>query len=183
MVRPLSVARLRLRFVSTRRSALLSSRALACRVFTFRLLHGARGRDLAPCPYRRCRTRETSSDRSHRRKRQQDKGWRERVRIEHTSRLATASAVLKTVRATRPVRSHQAQHFLIRRCGPSRIGCSNRRNLTGVPAGPSASSMSAIQPRRHRLRHYRKRRPFVSGRFGGARVVLGNVSCYFAGIP
>ena len=32
--------------------------------------------------------------------------WRERVGIEPTSRLATTSAVLKTVRATRPVRSH-----------------------------------------------------------------------------
>ena len=32
--------------------------------------------------------------------------WRERVGIEPTSRLATASPVLKTGRATRPVRSH-----------------------------------------------------------------------------
>jgi hypothetical protein len=32
--------------------------------------------------------------------------WRERVGIEPTSRLATTSAILKTVRATRPVRSH-----------------------------------------------------------------------------
>lgn len=32
--------------------------------------------------------------------------WRERVGIEPTSRLATASAILKTVRTTRFVRSH-----------------------------------------------------------------------------
>src|SRR5665213_936417 len=34
------------------------------------------------------------------------RAWRERVGIEPTSRLATASPVLKTGRATRPVRSH-----------------------------------------------------------------------------
>jgi hypothetical protein len=35
--------------------------------------------------------------------------WRERVGIEPTSRLATTSAILKTVRATRPVRSHDGK--------------------------------------------------------------------------
>ncbi len=35
--------------------------------------------------------------------------WRERVGIEPTSRLATTSAILKTVRATRPVRSHSLE--------------------------------------------------------------------------
>ncbi len=35
--------------------------------------------------------------------------WRERVGIEPTSRLAAASAILKTVRATRPVRSHDGE--------------------------------------------------------------------------
>lgn len=35
--------------------------------------------------------------------------WRERVGIEPTSRLTTASAILKTVRTTRSVRSHDLQ--------------------------------------------------------------------------
>ena len=39
-------------------------------------------------------------------------GWRERVGIEPTSPLAKASTVLKTARATRPVRSHISVHAL-----------------------------------------------------------------------
>ena len=35
--------------------------------------------------------------------------WRERVGIEPTSRLTTTSTILKTVRATRPVRSHEGE--------------------------------------------------------------------------
>jgi hypothetical protein len=109
--------------------------------------------------------------------------WRERVGIEPTSRLATASTILKTVRATRPVRSHDAMASTKRpfgdrdyRCirnhrGPPWSDRAFRRNEAAFRICAATTSLEACTVK------YRGRRPMSNGGLHGACIFRDFSTC------
>jgi hypothetical protein len=95
--------------------------------------------------------------------------WRERVGIEPTSRLATTSAILKTVRATRPVRSHSSgKPYFTALCAHPvrrRLSQSSARSQSGHTSrlGPGRKPRDANAPRPPARRCRAPQRPAFGG--------------------